>query len=787
MVDYSRLIGADDVGTTTLLLEIRRKLMDPMLEKHGGRVVNTAGDSMLMVFSSIVSAARCAWEMQSGVPQFDGGRPENELIRFRMGVNLGDALSDGQDLHGDGVNVAARLQSMCPPGAVCVSRAVRDLIRDRVVNCEFESLGALRLKNIARPTEAFAMRPRAHATRLDRWHRDVAAAFRALRRQRNRAALTAAVLLLLLVAGLPLFERVRTFDPALAAMPDLNVNNAPKISLAVLPFRTGYGDPAQQYIAASVTEDLTTDLSRIEGALIIARSSAATYKGRTLEPRSIGSELGVRYVVEGSAQRIADVIKVNVQLVSTETGTQIWADRFDQTDASLGRGQPEIAQRIATALGARLADSSAPTLRGPINKEALDLYLRAQATMRAATSVVQLREAENLFGRALEIEPDYLDAMCSLALLLGNEQDPLGEPRPGILKTAVELWQKAENINPDDPKVVELRGAMLLWQGRYDEGTQVYRRIVAAEPNNVSAHHQLGAARLWSGDPEGAIPHLREAIRRDPRNPGWGNYMQVGIALVHMHQPEAAIAWLQRAVGETPVGMAKSTLRPLAYLASALALSGKLEQAHRVMAEVTRLAPFWTARLWDQRQEGTSPLAKQLQYATTGLIAAGLRTSVPEDADWGIVSDGSLHEDAIGKTPTTVPGASIISTAELQRMIVGPRRPIILDMNASGGRTLPGGIIIGDAIRAFSGGSLDDAVQDHLRRRMLALSSGDLTVPIVTVSWNTERWIARNVALRLVALNYTSVYWYRGGRELWEELGLPESDADNIPLSPTAP
>jgi tetratricopeptide (TPR) repeat protein len=313
---------------------------------------------------------------------------------------------------------------------------------------------------------------------------------------------------------------------------------------------------------------------------------------------------------------------------------------------------------------------------------------------------------------------------------------------------------------------------MLLFHGRYEEATELYRRVLTTDPNSEFAYRGLATARLWSGDPGGALPFIKLNIRRNPTN--WNNYMQMGIALVHMRRPGEAVPLLQRAVGASPPGFANPLFLPLAYLASALALAGQTEQVQHVMAEVVRLRPRWTARAWDDRAHGASPLAEQLQYVTDGLRAAGLRDHVPEDAEYGLASDDALHSGVFGPTPTTVPGAKTIRTNELRELIGGPQKPIILDMNMKAdGYTLPGATGI-RAYRDFVGGSLDNAAQDHLRRWMLALTGGDLARPIVTVGWNAERWTARNVALRLVALGYTNVYWYRGGKEVWEANGLPE-------------
>ena len=265
MAGYSRLIGLDDAGTLQRLRTLRREVIDPAVEEHSGRVVQTGGDSLLIIFDSIDGAVRCAVKVQQQVPNVDGDQPTDRAIRFRVGINIGDAIADGTDLHGDAVNVAARIQAECPPGGICVTRAVRDHVRDRL-DLVFEELGALDLKNIARPVEAFVLRPGTVAPK-----------------------------------GAP---------PVLASMLDPSIAKAPRLSLVVLPFAYLGGNMNDAYLADAITEDLTTDLSRLAGTLVIASHSAATYKGKPVDIKRIGEELGVRYAVEGSVRKLDDMLRV---------------------------------------------------------------------------------------------------------------------------------------------------------------------------------------------------------------------------------------------------------------------------------------------------------------------------------------------------------------------------------------------------------------------------------------------------------------------------------------------
>ena len=331
MVGYSRLIGLDDVGTLERLRTLRRNLIDPAIDEHGGKVVQTGGDSLLIVFDSIDGAVRCAVQVQQQIPIHDGGQPSEQAIRFRVGINIGDAIADGTDLHGDAVNIAARLQAECPPGGICVSRSVRDHVRGRV-NLIFEEIGALNLKNIAYPVEAFVLRD----------------------------------------------ETGRTSSLPEPAMDDIK---APRLSMVVLPFDNLSSDPEQDYLAEGLTEDLTTDLSQLPGAFVIARNSAFSYKRAAVDVKQVGSELGVRYVIEGSVRKLGEVLRLNVRLASAETGAQLSADRFDVHWNDIGAGQDEIVSRIASVLNMRLIDieGARSARERPDNPDALDLVLRARS------------------------------------------------------------------------------------------------------------------------------------------------------------------------------------------------------------------------------------------------------------------------------------------------------------------------------------------------------------------------------------------------------------------------
>ena len=774
LVGYSRLSELDEAGTVARLRDAFERVLQPLASQGGGRVANTAGDSALLVFPSAGSAVRFALAFQHDVAAREAAEVPDRAMRFRIGVTVADVLETaGTDVHGDGVNIAARLQAACPSGTVCVSRGVRDQTQGKL-DADFEPLGALQLKNIARPVEAYLVHRREGGTGRVR--------LRLAGRMRQRAAawwLPALAVAALLGGGLEVWGTQRSVAvPAAAALPDLSVKHAPRLSLAVLPFANTSGDPGQDYLADAVTEDLTTDLSRLGGAFVIGRGSAQTYRGRFVDTRRVGGELGVRYLVQGSVRRVGDgVVRVNAELVSTETGEGLWAERFDQDIRDIGQGQDAIVRRLGYVLKTRLVDSEAArSLRErPNDPDAFDLVLRARSLLSRGADRQRSAEAEALFQKALEQDPRSLPALVGLAnRLLGNIV-LLNAGRPGDLRRAEQLLAAAEALSPNSLAVVELRAFVRRVQGRCDEAIAAYQQVIDADPNEFVSYAQIGVCKLMQGQPEAALPPLREAIRRNPADPYiWLRYGRVGEAFLQLHQPEDAIPWLRRSLEENPARAEASSFANRVNIISALAYAGRGDEARRQVAEAMRLGviPYLTVRAYKLRFRRESPNAAQHLYIAEGLRIAGVRDHVDEDADAGVPSTGELHEEALGSTPTTVPGATVIRTDTLQRLLAA-EDPLLLDTTATG-RSLPGAVVLGDN---FVGGSLDDAKQEGLRRKLQVLSGNDLSRPIVALSWNAERWSSRNLALRLVALGHTRVFWYRGGKEVWEASGLPETDA----------
>jgi TolB-like protein/class 3 adenylate cyclase len=795
MVGYSRLISLDDAGTLRRLRTLRRALIDPAIREHGGKVVQTGGDSLLVAFDSIDGAVRCAVRVQQQVPVYDGDQQADRRIRFRVGIDMGDAIPDGTDLHGDAVNIAARLEAASPVGGICVSRPVRDYVHGRL-DLAFEPVGELALKNIGRPVEAYVLRldPDAAAG-------SATAATEVKQRgprHRVRSAWAIAVTALILTGaaavgwwwftGIGPYVVQKAPEPAAgatagqaprpaaskAAMPmDVGLTNAPKLSLVVLPFSNLGGEGTEDDAVDGITEDLTTDLSRAPGFLVIARNSAFTYKGKPIDIKRVGEELGVRYAVEGSARKVEGALRVNVQLVSTETGAHLWAERFDVRRDGVGYGVDDIVRDIAWALNVRIVDTDAArNLRDrPNNLDVADILLRARSIYNRPPTPQRQAELVPLYERALELDPNSATALAGLAeAILDNLTSYDNPSRPEKIRRAEELLKRAELLAPDDIAVVWVRVYLLGVQGRCLEVLAAAQRAIQVNPLSTGSRQWRAICLTRMGRPAEAVPEIEQAIRIAPRNPNMAaRYRTMAYPLLFLGRYDEAVTWFERSLAANPGDGAGNRGDMYAAIAAAQALAGQIEAARLSVSEATRLQPTITVRAYYSYFINPAAAA-QIALMAEGMRLAGIRDHADEDADFGVPSDGVLHRDYAAPTPTTAPGARIIRTADLAKLL--DQKPLVLD-TIYWGRSIPGAIALqGSGI----GGSTSDEYQGRLAQKMRQLTADDRAAPTVTVGFNSERYQGRNLALRLVALGYTNVYWYRGGREAWGVAGLPETE-----------
>jgi adenylate cyclase len=540
VVGYSRLMGVDEEGTHERFKAHLVELVDPKIHEHRGRLVKTTGDGVLAEFASVVDAVRCAAEIQRAMADRDLDLAEERRLRFRIGVNLGDVIADGGDIYGEGVNIAVRLEGLAAPGGICVSGTVRDHIGDRLPYA-FEDMGEQSVKNIARPVRVYA------------WHPESAASPPAS--SERPAALT----------WLPV--------------------PTPRLSIVVLPFTNLSNDPEQRYFADGITEDLTTDLSRLENMFVISRNTAFTYRNKPIDTKQIGRELGVRYVLEGSVRRSGNQLRVNAQLINAETDAHLWADRFDSDTGDLFALQNEITSRLANTLGIELIAAAAA--RTTENLDALDYILRGRAVGLKPVSRDSYAERINLFERALALDPQSVEAQSRLAgLLAARALDGMTDSSAADIARAEGLVDQALAASPRNALAHLTKGRVLRAQNRWEEAVLEVEAALALNRNFVGALNELGWCKICTGPLDEVIPLEEQAIRLSPRDPDirW-RYFRIGIVHLLQSRLDEAIVWLGKARNAMPsVPIVRSGL------ASAYALRGETDRAAAELAEARRLS-----------------------------------------------------------------------------------------------------------------------------------------------------------------------------------------------------
>jgi adenylate cyclase len=604
VVGYSRLMGADEEGTLNRLKAHRRELVDPKIREHHGRIVKTTGDGMLVEFSSVVDAVRCAVEIQRAMVDRNADDPEDKRITFRIGLNLGDVIADGSDIYGDGVNIAARLEALAEPGGVCISRTVRDHIGDRLPY-SFDDLGEQNVKNIAQPVHAYEL-----SAASVRSLPEVATPSRLIgpsRRNRSRLAILMAGIVAAIGIGTAVWwvwpKGNSSPVPGQASVaasaqrpPAVEAKSAPRLSIVVLPFNNLSSDPDQEYFADGVTDDLTTDLSRIPGSFVIARTTAFTYKGKPIEVKQIGRELGVRYVLEGSVRRSGNQVRVNAQLIDAESGAHLWADQFDTTRANLPEAQSEITGRLAWTLNIELLSDVSRRIEheNAVDPDARDLVMRGWALWYGPQSPKTGQEALRAFERALEIDPRSTDARIGIARLLlikltatwsmsSFQQDAVQQ----AVARAEGLLFEAIASDPNQPMAYAVLGVLRRTQSRLSESRIALEKAITLDPNFEWATYQLGWTLLFLGESQDAIAQGEKSLRLSPRDPNifWRYELLGWCQLVTNHADEAVHLFIK---GRT----ANPRIWTTAYgLAGALALKGDLDAAKTVLAESLKLNP----------------------------------------------------------------------------------------------------------------------------------------------------------------------------------------------------
>jgi len=545
---YSRLMGADEAGTLARLKEYRRELIDPKNKQFRGRIVKTTGDGILIEFPSVVDAIRCSIEIQQGMRKRNADVPKEKCIEFRIGINLGDVIIDGRDLYGDGVNIAARLEGLAEPGGICISQTVLNHARGKIA-FEVEDLGEQALKNIVQPIHVYR----------------------------------------LLLGSSPGQTVPRPSEPALA-LPD-------KPSIAVLPFQNMSADPEQDYFADGVVEEIITSLSRIRWLFVIARNSSFTYKGRAIDVKQVGRELGVRYVLEGSVRKAGSRMRITAQLIDAISGAHLWADHFDGPIEDVFELQDSVALSVAGLIEPTLqaAEMLRSAQRPTDDLTAYDLYLRARAAAQSWDRQGVLR-ALDLLKQALERDPSYGSALALMAVCHQNfHVNGWGEDQEAIREQGVEYARRALRAAADDPLVLGDAAYVLGYFERdINPALALIDRSLELNPSFAIGWVRSAWLRLWSGQIDLAIEHFEKSLRLNPRRKAPASF-GIGVAHFFARRLNQAAATLLLSLQENP-----NWAPTYRFLASCFAHMGRSRDAQDMVKRLREMTPVLipTAEHW---------------------------------------------------------------------------------------------------------------------------------------------------------------------------------------------
>jgi adenylate cyclase len=618
VVGYSLLMGRDDSATLAGLKAHRRELIDPKITEYGGRIVKTTGDGLLLEFPSVVDAVRCAVDVQRGMAERNADVPPEQRIDLRIGINVGDIIIDGDDIFGDGVNVAARLQTLAEPGGICVSRVVRDQVLDKL-SFAFEDLGSQQVRNIARPVEAYRVDLGSAALQTPspgrrRWQR--------LTRALGWRWFAAGVLALGLagIAAWTLPHFWKTVAPA--ALP-------PPFSIAILPFAAAAGSPADEQFAEALTQDLTMAIWRNRGVQVASHSLALTYKGKAIDARVVGRELNVRYIVEGEVRRDGERIVVNAQLIDTGNATQLWSDRLDgdhlRTTQDTDRFVALLTERTRSAVGrAELRRASEPLLPGA---SAMDITLHAYAVWdKDPNSLKAMDEARKIFDQALRLDPDLLLALIGRALVVENQlSHDLHADHDRLVQELDEVSARAVNVGANDYDAWLNRAEALLWQWRWQPALEANSRAGNLDPSDAQPLIQRARILLRAGQPAEALTWVDKALALEP----WDRETVGIVSQVRCRAYQAlgryddAIAACEKSIVGVDWWLGH------AYLAAAYALKGESAKAEAEKIILLKQQPGMT--IADLKAQRVSNDPAYLQQTETYLYAGLRKAGIPEN------------------------------------------------------------------------------------------------------------------------------------------------------------
>ena len=613
VVGFSRLMGEDESGTHRALGDLRRAV-DPLIAAQGGRIVGTAGDSLLADFSSVVDALNCALEMQRAARAVNDPIPPERRLELRIGVNLGDVIVDGDDIFGDGVNIAARLEALAQPGTVCISHTVYEHVRNKL-DLHYRSLDSHRVKNIAEPVRAYSVGVAAAAPRAGRWRTPLATAVGAL-------ALMAAGLIawaLYAGAGRELSGFGVTPKPVEVASLATPASLARRPAVAVLPFKNMSGDAGQDFFSDGITEDVITALGRFSNLLVVAKSASFQLRGRNLAPTEVGRQLDARYLVEGSVRRAGDRIRVSAELIDAATGRQIWSEAYDAEVKDIFGVQDDIARRVVGAAAVKLTrfERDRALAKPTQNLAAYEYVLRGREFFSHATRDSN-DEAQDLFQHAIDLDPSYAAAYAEFGLsIIEAVVSGWTEFVADDLGRAETLAQKALSLDPASTTAHRLLAEVHMARGRFDLALGQTERALEIYPSDADSFVTRGSILVWAGRAAEALPWLEGALRLDRANARAA--FQLGSVYYFLGRYGESVEAMDRGLAGN---LGRNTqLMGRSVLAASYAELGRRQDAERERNAVMRMAPF----LSTERFAGQFGTQQARDHMLEGLKKAGFR------------------------------------------------------------------------------------------------------------------------------------------------------------------
>jgi len=610
---YSRLMHEDE-SATVRDLKGHQSVILPLIGRHGGRIIDTAGDGIMAEFPSVIGATECAVEIQTLMAERNLQVPESRRMQFRIGINLGDVIHDETRIYGDGINIAARLEALAPPGGVLVSNTVHDHVRGRLP-FTFEDVGERQVKNIEQPVRVYELHIPGASSKAG-----ASPVRRPVLTDRRRWIVRSLAAFLVLLAAGAAWWMGSPFLPGQQA----DRTEAPRLSIVVLPFSNLSGDPSQDYFADGITEDLTSDLSRIAGSFVISRNTAFTLKGKAVDARQIGRELGVRYVLEGSVRRMGGTVRVNAQLIDAGTGAHLWVEQMDVDQSALAlQDNFGIANRLARMLSVELVNAEGRRVQRT-DPDAMDLTMRGWSVLNGGPNKEDVQRAVGLFEDALRIDPENSQARVGLAQALTSVYRNRWDPEPArVLARADEAATRAIAAAPNYAHAHYVKAEVLGLSNRFDAALAAYDRAIALDRNHAAAY--VGRARNLNviGRAAEALAPVEKAIRLSPRDPElyvW--FFVLCHANTHLARDTQAIEWCLKSLAT-----GKTFYFAYVDLASAYAWRGQNAEAAAAVAELLKLRPGFTVQALTQEGSGTSDnpaFRKEFQRIVEGARKAGL-------------------------------------------------------------------------------------------------------------------------------------------------------------------